>query len=204
VIEFRAVSEYNETEIAGDLAAIAPEARQLFACACAERLMPAFRWFCDRKGSTDFGVVREALDAAWSSAGTSWSAGASEVAALVPDVEEGGMALASAVAQNAVACVAYALEASQAGDVQNAVWAARQLYEAADAVVQQGSAVNTYVEDIAREPPLQLVVQGIYAALDAAATLSSADLRASARQDGEAFLGFVDGSADGSETRTRR
>lgn len=104
------------------------------------------------------------------------------------------MPLGSAVAQNAVACVAYALEVRQTGDVQKAVWAARQLYEAADSVVQQGSAVQTYVEDIDQEPPVGLMVRGIYAALDAADSVSSADLLASARQDGEAFLGFVNGS----------
>ena len=69
---------------------------------------------------------------------------------------------------------------------------ARQLYEAADAVVQQGAAVQTYVEDIDQEP---LMVRGIYAALDAAGGVSPADLLASAPQDSEAFLGFVNGSA---------
>jgi hypothetical protein len=72
--------------------------------------------------------------------------------------------------------------------------AARQLYEAADVVVQ-GAAVQAYVEDIDQEPPVRLMVGGIYAALDAAGIVSSADLRASARRDSEAFLGFVSGSA---------
>jgi len=193
-MEFKAAFEYDETEIAGRLAALPSAARALFACACAERLMAAFRWFCDMSGSGSFKAVREALDAAWSPGGAGRPAAASEVAALVPGDGEGEMVLGSAVAQNAVACVAYALEVRQTGEVQKAVWAARQLYEAADAVVQQGAAVQTYVEDIDQEPPVRLVVRGIYAALDAAGSASATVLLARAREDGEAFLGFMTGS----------
>ena len=187
--------DYDETEIARRVAALPSAARALFACACAERLMTAFRWFCDMTSSASYRVVREALDAAWFPDGAGWAAAFSEVAALVPGDEEGELSLGSAVAQNAVACVAYALEVRQTGEVQKAVWAARQLYEAADTAVQQGAAVQTYVEDIDQEPPVQLMVRGIYAALDAAGGVSSSDLLASAREDGEAFLGFMNGSA---------
>jgi hypothetical protein len=186
---------YDETEIARHLVALPPVARALFACACAERLMAAFRWFCDMTGSASFKVVREALDAAWSPQGAAGAAGASELTALVPGDDDGELSLGSAVAQNAVGCVAYALEVRQTGAVQTAVWAARQLYEAADVVVQQGSAVQTYVEDIDQEPPVQLVVRGIYEALDTAGSVALADLLVRAREDGDAFLGFVNGSA---------
>jgi len=195
VTERLASPDYDESEIAGRLAALPPAARALFACACAERLMAAFRWFCDLTGSASFKVVREALDAAWSPDGAGRAVEAGDVTALVPGDEEGELSLASAVAQNAVACVAYALQVRQTGAVEAAVWAARQLYEAADAVVQQGAAVQAYVEDIDQEPPVQLMARGIYAALDTAASASAADLLARARQDGEAFLGFVNGSA---------
>lgn len=185
--------EYDESEIATRVAALPSAARALFACACAERLMAAFRWFCDVTGSAGFKMVRETLDAAWSGdAGRAGSVG--EIITLVPGDEEGELSLGSAVAQNAVACVAYALEVRQAGAVQTAVWAARQLYEAADAVVQQGAAVQTYVEDIDQEPPVRLLVRGIYAALDAAGSASAPVLLAGAREDGEAFLGFMTGS----------
>jgi hypothetical protein len=187
--------DYDESEIAGRVEALPSAARALFACACAERLMAAFRWFCDVTGSASFTVVREALDAAWSAGGAGRAASAGEVTALVLGDAEAGLSLGFAVAQNAVACVAYALEVRQTGAVQTAVWAARQLHEAADAVVQQGAAVQAYVEDIDQEPPVRLVVRGIYSALDAAGSASAADLLAGAREDGEAFLGFVTGSA---------
>lgn len=187
--------DYDETEIAGRLVALLPAARALFACACAERLMAEFRWFCDTSGSASFNAVREALDTAWFPGGAAGVAGTGEVTALVPGDEEGELSLGSAVAQNAVASVAYALEVRQAGAVQMAVWAARQLYEAADTVVQQGAAVQTYAEDIDRAPPVQLMVRGIYSALDAAGSVSPAELLAGAREDGEVFLGYVNGSA---------
>jgi len=195
VTERLAPRDYDETEIAGGLATLPCVARALFACACAERLMAAFRWFCNMTGGASYKVVREALDSAWSPNDADPAAGERDIAALVPGDKEGELPLGSAVAQNAVASVAYALQARRTGDVQTAVWAARQLYEAADAVVQQGAAVQTYVEDIDQEPPVQLMVRGVYAALDAVGSVTSADLLASAWQDGEVFLGFVSGSA---------
>lgn len=110
-------------------------------------------------------------------------------------IEDGDLALGSAVAQNTVASVAYALGVRQTGEVQKAVWAARQLYDAADSVVQQGSAVQTYVKDIDQEPPVRLMLGGIHAALDVADSASSADLLISARHDGDAFLSFLTGKA---------
>lgn len=188
-------SGYDEKKIAGRLAELSRDARGRFACACAERLMAAFGWFCDVTGSAGSAVLREALDIAWSPGDGGQAAGERDVTALMPSDEDGEPSLGSAVAQNAVACVAYALQVRQTGAVDTAVWAARQLYEAADAVVQQGAAVQTYVEDIDKEPPVQLVVRGIYRALDAAAGSSPADLRAEADGDGEAFLRFVNGGA---------
>jgi len=188
---------YDEGDIAGRLTELLPHGRALFACACAERLMASFRWFCGVSGYAHFETVREALDAAWTGPGAELleSGKASHVAGLAPEDQGGHLALGSAVAQNAVACVAYALEVRRTGDVQEAVWAARQLYDAADSVVQQGSAEQTYLEDIDREPPVQLLTQGIYSLLDAIHDgVPLADLIANARQEADAFLAFVNGS----------
>jgi hypothetical protein len=73
------------------------------------------------------------------------------------------------------------------------VWAGRQLYEAADAVVQQGAAVQSYVENIDRESPVVLMLRGLYLALDSVIDTSPEAIRAEARADGEAFLGYVAG-----------
>jgi Protein of unknown function (DUF416) len=182
---------YDETEIAARLVALPPSARVLFACACAERLMPAYRWFCDITGSTSFGLVREALDAAWSADIPDKTVAVAQVTALMPREDEEETFPGSAIAQNAVACVAYALEARQNGDVQASAWAARQLYEAADVVVQQGSAVQTYIENIDLEAPVQLMLRGVYTVLDDVASMNRAALLARAREDGDAFLGYI-------------
>lgn len=96
--------DYDETEIAGRVAVLPSAARALFACACAERLMAAFRWFCEMTSSASYKLVREALDAAWSPEDARRAAEKRDVAA--PGDEEGELSLGFAVAQNAVVSVA--------------------------------------------------------------------------------------------------
>jgi hypothetical protein len=67
------------------------------------------------------------------------------------------------------------------------------LYEAADTVVQQGAAAQTYVTDIVCEQPVRLMLEGIAAALNDVRSLSAADLRARADKDGEEFLAILTG-----------
>ena len=112
-----------------------------------------------------------------------------------PDAGEPELFPGAAVAQNAVAAVCYALEACLTGELQPAVWVARQLYEAADAVVQQGAAVQTYVEGIDREQPVVMMLAGIAAALDEVSGPGAADVRSTAEMDGEGFLAIVSGRA---------
>jgi hypothetical protein len=100
-----------------------------------------------------------------------------------------------AVAQNAVAGVCYAIEVCLTGDVQASVWAARQLYEAGDTVVQQGAAAQTYVTDINREQPVRMMLEGIVAALGDVSNREAADLRVKAEEDGERFLAILTGRA---------
>ena len=83
--------EYDEAEIAGRLDILPSAARTVFACACAERLMAAFRWFCDLTGSASFEAVRAALDAARTLPTLGRAAGAGDVSALMPGDEEGCM-----------------------------------------------------------------------------------------------------------------
>jgi hypothetical protein len=196
--EEREPGEYDEVALSHSLRALPLAKRVVFACACAERLLPAFRWFCERSGSDDFEVIREALDAAWSAAHLDELSESPEVAAcreqveaLVPDAGDDGLFPASAIAQNAVAGVAYALRTWEAADSQASVWAARQLYEAGDVLVQQGAAVQTYIENIDMEAPLQLMLRGIGGALHDLAILDSSSIRQKAEVDGEAFLEFM-------------
>lgn len=186
---------YDETEIARRLAALPSLARTLFVCACAERLMPTYSWFCDLTGSANFESLREVLNAAWHDDIPDPSGKATQVIALMPRDEERGEFLVSAVAQNAVACVAYAIQAHQGDEKQASVWAARQLYNSADTVVQQGSAVHQYIENVDLEAPVQLMLRGIYAALNEVVRASREDLFADAQEDGMAFLSYVNGNS---------
>src|SRR5437660_2822044 len=137
---------YDEDDLAKRLSALSSRARASFACACAERLMPSFRWSCLTTGSGNYEVVRQALDMAWAVGAPRQSAELdamrNRVMEAAPNAGDPELFPGAAVAQNAVAAVCYALEACLTDEVQPAVWAARQLYEAADAVVQQGAAVQ--------------------------------------------------------------
>lgn len=197
------VLEYDEEHIGARLTAMSRAQRALFACANAERLMPAYRWYCEQTGCSDVEAVRLALDAAWSAAGSGSPMPAADITHLredvearVPDADDDLAPPGGAVAQNAVACVAYSLQASESDEARPAVWSARQLYEAADSVVQQRAPGGTYIDDIEREPPVRLLLQGIAATLDHVLTVDDSHLRAEAEADGHKFLAYVVEAAD--------
>jgi hypothetical protein len=95
--------------------------------------------------------------------------------------------------QNAIAAVAYALRAIGSHDAQDVIWAARQLYEAADYIVQRGAPNQTYIEDLKQEAPIQLVLRGLTSALGDLDTASLTQLQTRARADGETLLSLYKG-----------
>jgi uncharacterized protein YjaG (DUF416 family) len=191
------IRKYDEDELAKILLMVPPRARASFSCACAERLMPVYQWFCLVTGSGNYPLVREALNIAWTASAPEQTAELGlmrkRVMGTAPDSEDPRMFPGVAVAQNAVAGVCYALEVCLTGDVQASVWAARQLYEAADAVVQQSAAAQTYVTDLDREQPVRMMLEGIAAALRDASSADAADLRVKAEEDGREFLAILTG-----------
>lgn len=191
------VHRYDENELAKALSVLTPRARASFACACAERLMPAYQWFCLAAGPGNYDLVREALNIAWIADAPEQMAELSSlqkrVIGAVPRVEDSQIFPGAAIAQNAVAGVCYAIEVRLTGDVQASVWAARQLYEAADTVVQQGAAAQTYLAEIDLEQPVRIMLEGIAAALGDASGTHAADLRVKAEEDGEKFLAILTG-----------
>jgi hypothetical protein len=106
-------------------------------------------------GVDDGGLVRRALDRAWAvAAGGGGDAvdpdGPALVeacVALIPDAEAPWSLPAHA--ENAVAAVAYALEAAIGGDVEAAAWAASTCMDAVDAVLLPGLPVVSEAEDTA-------------------------------------------------------
>ena len=65
---------------------------------------------------------------------------------------------------------------------------ARQLYEAADYLVQREAPNQTYIEDLEQEAPIQLVLRGLASALGNLDSASLDQLRTVARADGDALL----------------
>jgi hypothetical protein len=133
---------YDESELVKALSGTPRNARVMFAAACAERLQPLYAWFHETSGQGDPDGLRAALDAAWQAvlepAGSEDLGQWQEAAELlVPDEEDEGWVDQSAYAQNAAAAVAYALRSWSADEPQDAGWAARQVYEAADYAAQR-------------------------------------------------------------------
>jgi uncharacterized protein YjaG (DUF416 family) len=136
------VLHYDESEIVRRLSTASTKARALFAVSSAERLFPLFELYASRTDQGSAAQLRAALDAAWEavdSEGPStelshWQEVAED---LVPDEDDEDWVDESAYGQNGAAAVAYALRTRLTDEPQEAGWAARQLYEAADYAAQQ-------------------------------------------------------------------
>jgi len=136
-------AKYDEARIAEVCRTFGRSALTAFAAACAERLWP----LVERYGSVtplpeqSILTLRYALDAVWRTAGGSDEdlAQARDVAESMVPFEDEDWTIEAGYAQNAIAAIAYAARAWLSDDPQEAVWAARQLYEAADYGAQQSS-----------------------------------------------------------------
>lgn len=132
---------YDEPALVRDLARVRSNARVGFAATCAERLFPAYVDFCAASGRGDRGVLAEVLERLWQHLlGVEMTkeevrSELSRCMALVPGDDDGPRVNEQACAGDAVAAVAYALRALETSEPQEAAWAARRAYEAADRFV---------------------------------------------------------------------
>ena len=143
------------------MSAAGARARSLFAAACAERLFGLYALGGRER-------LRAALDLAWAESDDAAALESARVAAeaLVP-AEDDDWVEASTYAQNAAAAVAYALRTRLTDHPQEAAWAARQVYDAADHAAQQR--VEGFDEDaLAAQPVVQEALAGIAADLETA------------------------------------
>ena len=126
---------YDEENLVRLLSVLGPDGKATFIAACAERLLPVYRWFNRHSGSGNAARLEEALAALWMALGGKPVDGldAHQRAAeeLVPREDEDWVD-GAAYAGNAAAAVAYALSALLNDSAQEAAWAARQVYEALD------------------------------------------------------------------------
>jgi uncharacterized protein YjaG (DUF416 family) len=139
---------YDESEVRARLARVARAERTAFAAACAERLYPLYeRYALAVEGGAPY-VLRAVLNKAWDVARGAPARDADVLQAqrdaesMVPDESE-EWDLRLAYAQNAVAAAAYAVRTWLSDDPQEAVWAARQVYDAADLAASPDSEVTT-------------------------------------------------------------
>ena len=108
-----------------------------FAVSCAERLYPAYAAFVQASGRDDQGLIRRTLDLAWDGARTGVVAAEDpailfeQCVALIPGDQSEEEAI-PAHADDAIASVAYALQAAAGLDDKAAGWAAEQVTNCLD------------------------------------------------------------------------
>lgn len=130
--------DYDGNENVRLLERCLPQLRVAFACACAERLIPAYVVFDGRTGGAGAGILRSVMTELWRDlerGGMSEDdieASLERCMALLPDEEEGAWIPERAPAEDAAAAVSYALRARSSGSSQEAAWAGARAYDAVD------------------------------------------------------------------------
>lgn len=129
---------YDETTLVRDLARVEIISRVAFAASCAERLFPAYEDFCKRAGRGDRATLAAILLRVWQHLlGDEMSteqirAELSRCMSLIPGEDDEPWLDEQAYADDAASAIAYTLRALDGGEPQEAAWAARRAYEAAD------------------------------------------------------------------------
>ncbi|MBT2555480.1 DUF416 family protein [Arthrobacter sp. ISL-5] len=153
VIKMQALRIYDEPALTARLGQLDHPAKIAFSAACAQRLMPLFVRYAKKTG-TDAQAQRlgEILSTAWEAAsgGPVDVRGLDSMAASFGPSDDAEWVFEMGYAQNAAAAVAYAIRTCLSDDPQEAAWAARQLYEAADYAISQPDLeqVELYVQKV--------------------------------------------------------
>lgn len=128
--------KFDENQLKRRLEPFDRSQKTAFAAACAQRLVPLFDRYTQQEGDPScMERMNIIVSAAWQAAsGMEIEAIrlGDEAESMVPDEDEGGWTPAKAYAGNAAAAAAYALRVWITDDAQHAVWAALQLFDAAD------------------------------------------------------------------------
>jgi hypothetical protein len=129
---------YDEAVLVRDLARLARHARVAFAASRAQRLFPAYEDFCRRAGRGDPEALAGILERVWlhllgdPMSGDEIRAALDGCLRLIPGEEDEPWIDEQAYADDAASAIAYTLGALDTGEAQEAAWAARRAYEAAD------------------------------------------------------------------------
>lgn len=151
--------------------------RAVFAATCAEYLLPLYQRFRRETGYGNPDLVARALDLLWRVLSGEkgfetdfWSL-AQESVDIVPDAREPVRTMWSGYEQHAIFAEAYALRAYASGSVQESVWAARQVVDAADMYATITTFPGTSLPRNARQkidahPVVQRSLRWLYRDLD--------------------------------------
>lgn len=178
---------YDESRLVRRLGYASWPGRVRFAASAAERLLPLCRRAHGAAGVGDPELLTAALDAVWDGGPVGdlaqWQSRLRD-----PTSDDGWLVFA----QHGVAAVRYAIRVALSGSAQEAAWAARQVYEAADhaAVLQRPDLdLRSFRADaeLAASPVVREALGGIDADLLAMED-SSPDVRAAARAGGERLV----------------
>jgi Protein of unknown function (DUF416) len=174
---------FDERQIRNQLDALPAISSVAFAAACAEWLYPCYEEFARATGQGDPAALRAVVDAAWSLA-ESEELPRNDIEhlrtlaeLLVPNDDDENWSTLSPLAQNAAASTAYAVRTWLLEDPQQAVWAARQLFEAGDYLVQLVAPFQSYVATTDSDEPASLAISGIALALAHSGSQPVANLR---------------------------
>lgn len=145
------IARYDEAELIAKLERLPVSFRVIFATACAERLMPAYRLFHTQSGEGDPVAMSRALEDLWSSPVLPkvheevYEQQLEEVMGLIPrdDEMKGSWTRQATYAQDSGISLAYALRTRLTGEPQEAAWAARVAYEALDYFIINREGIET-------------------------------------------------------------
>lgn len=190
--------KYDEELLKLRLEPLSRTAKTAFAAACAQRLMPLYDRYARQVGDSSLqqrlAVIVSAAWAAASGRDVDASRLEGDAESMVPDEDNEGWTAGRAYAGNAAAAAAYALRAWLTDDPQEAVWAARQLFDAAELAyfqVNPGGSFVTKEEDRASlaSPVVQAAISAIQRDLDAIEKATPwVDIRERAETDGRDWV----------------
>ena len=158
------MNKYEQSKLIKAVDLLPKLLRTAFAALCAQRLLPAYLAFADRLEPEDRADVASILSRLWSDLeGDEMSAqeiqeNLDACLALLGPEDEGEWSDLRAYGEDAVTAVAYALYTRLSGKSQEAVLAARHVYEALDYFVNNDEGVDATQstdEDILAHPLIQ-------------------------------------------------
>jgi uncharacterized protein YjaG (DUF416 family) len=140
---------FDEQQLRMRLAALPRQRRVVFAAACAQRLLPSYERYQARRNADAPNEIAAILERIWRDV-CGERIGAEELQrlidrsmAIIPREDTEVWLPEQAAAEDAVAALAYALRCRQNGEAQEAVWAARRVYEALDHFVLNRDDIDT-------------------------------------------------------------